>query len=218
MPASPSTLPVASPPGRSLRRDAAQNRVRLLKAAEEVFAKSGLSASVDEVARVAGVGMGTLYRRFPTKDALIRELVVDLTKQILGIARQAQEVPDGAGLESFLFATADLMATNRGCLARLWDSRDADDVKDECRAVIAGLLADAKAHDRFRPEAEIGDIDLLFWSLRGVLRATQGLSTSGSRRHIAVMIAGWRPSPDPLPEPPLSPEQTERIRRGSPST
>ncbi|MDQ1718021.1 MAG: hypothetical protein QOE89_1974, partial [Pseudonocardiales bacterium] len=64
--------PIAARP---LRRDAAENRERLLDAAIQVFAEHGLDAGVDEVARVAGVGTGTLYRRFPTKQALIDELV-----------------------------------------------------------------------------------------------------------------------------------------------
>jgi AcrR family transcriptional regulator len=72
-----------------LRRDAARNRKRLLEAAAEVFAEQGLQASVDDVARVAGVGMGTLYRRFPTKDALIDELVRELLTEDLQDAREA---------------------------------------------------------------------------------------------------------------------------------
>ena len=76
-------------PTKTLRRDAAQNRQRLLDAAEQVFAERGLEASVDEVARVAGVGMGTLYRRFPTKEALIAELVRELLEDVLLLARSS---------------------------------------------------------------------------------------------------------------------------------
>ena len=89
----------AEPAGRPLRRDAEQNRQRLLDAAADVFAEHGLDASVEEIARTAGVGMGTLYRRFPTKDALISALVHDALTTMLKLAREGTERADGTGLE-----------------------------------------------------------------------------------------------------------------------
>src|ERR1700748_562262 len=106
---------------RPLRRDAEQNRQRLLDAAADVFAEHGLEASVEEIARAAGVGMGTLYRRFPTKDALISALVHDVLRTILKIAQEATERPDGTGLESFLAGQSAYQAAHRGCLPRLWN-------------------------------------------------------------------------------------------------
>ena len=107
---------------RPLRKDAAENRERLLQAAAQVFAEQGLEASVEEVARVAGVGMGTLYRRFPTKEALIAELVAQLQQEFIDDARRAMQVPDGFGLETFLHDAARRQASHRGCLPRLWNS------------------------------------------------------------------------------------------------
>ena len=86
---------------RPLRRDAELNRQRLLDAAADVFAEHGLEASVEEIARTAGVGMGTLYRRFPTKDALISALVQDVLSTMLAIAEEGTERPDGTGLGVF---------------------------------------------------------------------------------------------------------------------
>ena len=74
---------------RPLRRDAAENRRRLLDAATEVFSAHGLDGSVEEVARVAGVGMGTLYRRFPTKQDLIDTLVGDMRRELAALAQAA---------------------------------------------------------------------------------------------------------------------------------
>src|SRR5271156_373221 len=87
---------------RPLRQDAARNRDRLLAAAAEVFDAQGLDASVTDIARVAGVGIGTLYRRFPTKEALIDALVHDVLDATIQMARDASVAADGTGLEQFL--------------------------------------------------------------------------------------------------------------------
>src|ERR1039458_10622740 len=91
---------------RPLRSDAAKNRERLLTAAGQVFEEKGLEASVADVARVAGVGMGTLYRRFPSKEALIDALVSEVLEATIAMAREAAAWPDGSGLEHFLEASS----------------------------------------------------------------------------------------------------------------
>ena len=85
-----------------MRSDAQKNRERLLVAAGQVFEEKGLEASVADVARVAGVGMGTLYRRFPSKEALIEALVSEVLEATIAMAREAAARPDGTGLEHFL--------------------------------------------------------------------------------------------------------------------
>ena len=129
---------------RPLRRDAAENRSRLLAAASQVFDEQGLDAGVEEIARVAGVGMGTLYRRFPTKDALIDALVTDLLDAMIELAREAALRPDGLGLEYFLEGASDYQARNPGCLPRLWRGPDNGLVKI-ARGLISELLEDANA-------------------------------------------------------------------------
>jgi len=129
---------------RPLRRDAEQNRQRLLDAAADVFAEHGLEASVEEIARTAGVGMGTLYRRFPTKDALISALVQDVLTTMLGIAKEGTERPDGTGLEYFLEAASAYQAAHRGCLQRLWNAGTGHELVQEVRRLIDAMLADAK--------------------------------------------------------------------------
>src|SRR4051794_25874974 len=106
---------------RPLRRDAAANRERLLRAAGLVFADQGIEASVDDIARVAGVGMGTFYRRFPTKAALIAALVQDMLESLQGLAEQAATRSDGRGLEHYLEQASAYQAAHRGCLPRLWN-------------------------------------------------------------------------------------------------
>src|ERR1700712_5816545 len=140
--------------GRPLRRDAAQHRQRLPRAAPPVFAERGLEAGVDEVARVAGVGMGTLYRRFPTKQALIDELIGDLRQQLLELARAAGGGHSGGtGLEELLIAVGRLQADQPGCLQRLWNSSGAQlQAMAEFRQLVAELLREAQRHGRIRAE------------------------------------------------------------------
>jgi len=79
---------------RPLRRDAERNRQRILLAAAEVFTQRGLEATLDDVARQAGVGVGTVYRRFPDKESLVAELFADRIDAMVAVAEQALAAPD----------------------------------------------------------------------------------------------------------------------------
>jgi len=198
---------------RKLRCDASANRVRLLDAARTVFAERGLDAGVEEIAQVAGVGIGTLYRRFPTKDALITELVQVLLRHVLELAHEAEQVPGGRGLEQFVYGMGEAQTAHRGCLARLWtDDSSTKTVRAECRASIAVLVADAKAHDVIRSDATATDVDLLLWSVRGIIEATGDVSSTAWRRLAAIALAGLSPSTEPLREAPVAEALVTRAR------
>jgi AcrR family transcriptional regulator len=196
---------------RPLRRDAAANRQRLLDAAAQVFAAHGLEASVEEIARVAGVGMGTLYRRFPTKDALIAELVRDVIDRMQSLAEEAAAHTDGTGLESFLAASSAYQAQHRGCLPRLWATDTDQESVERVRRSIAGLLQDAKAHGRVRRDVTPTDLTVLMWSVRGVIETTRDVAPDAWRRHLDILIAGLRPASEPLLHRPLSRTQVDAI-------
>src|SRR3954471_4967502 len=98
-----------------LRRDAERNRQRIIEAARGVFAERGLAATLDDVAAAAGVGVGTVYRRFPNKDELVEALFVDRIDQMVELAKQAAEIDDPwEALETFLTRAAELNALDRG--------------------------------------------------------------------------------------------------------
>ena len=102
-------------PTRPLRRDAARNRQRILKAASEVFTELGLEVSLDEVARHAGVGVGTVYRRFGTKEDLVAALFVDRVEKVATLAERAIEEPDPwSGLVGFMEQAAGMLADDLG--------------------------------------------------------------------------------------------------------
>ena len=202
------SAPVA---GRPLRRDAEQNRQRLLDAAADVLAEHGLDASVDEVARAAGVGMGTLYRRFPTKDALISALVHDVLNTMLTLAREGAERADGTGLEFFLTAASAYQAAHRGCLPRLWSAGTEHDLVQQIRTVIDALLTEAKRHGRVRADITNADVTIALWAVRGIVETTGGRAPEAWQRHLDVYIAGLRPAADPLPDRVVSRERLDEL-------
>ncbi|MCU1658502.1 MAG: HTH-type transcriptional regulator [Pseudonocardiales bacterium] len=185
---------------RPLRRDAAQNRERLLTAASQVFAERGLDAGVEEVARAAGVGMGTLYRRFPSKQALIDELVGLMLQDFLDIARTASARTDGTGLENLLVHTGQLQAAHPGCLRRLWAQSDAGrEAIEHFRGHIPILLRSAQEHGRIRPDVTTSDILMMLWSISAIIDTTTAAAPNAWRRHVELVIAGLRPvTPDHL--------------------
>lgn len=196
---------------RPLRRDAAQNREQLLDAAAQVFAARGLDASVEEIARVAGVGIGTLYRRFPTKEALIAALVQDVVERMSRLAVDAAGQPDGRGLEHFLETSSADQAEHRGCLPRLWNTDTEHESIQRIRRQIAALLDDAKRHQRVRCDVTSTDLTMIMWSIRGVIETTCNVAPDAWRRHLDILIAGLRPADEPLANRPISRAQIDKI-------
>jgi AcrR family transcriptional regulator len=194
---------------RPLRRDAARNRDRLLAAASRVFSEQGLDASVADVSRAAGVGMGTLYRRFSTKDALIDALVQDVLEAIIEMARRALDEPDGTGLELFLVESSAYQAEHRGCLPRLWSTEHG--LIHTARKLISRLLKEAKLHGRVRDDLSNTDLTVILWSIRGILETTGQLAPNAWQRHLELLIAGMRPTGQKLLHHPLSQPQIDRI-------
>src|ERR1044071_6896685 len=101
--------------GRPLRPDGARNRARVLDAARPAFAEAGLDVGVEEIARRAGVGKGTLYRRFPTKEALVRAIFEDILEELERIVSTAESEPDAwKAFVTYLSTTARMQASNQG--------------------------------------------------------------------------------------------------------
>ena len=104
-------------PLRPLRADAARNRARILDAARTAFAEAGLDVGVEEIARRAGVGKGTLYRRFPTKEALVRAIFEDLLDDLEEVVEDVASEPDPVvAFSRFIDVSARRQATNQGFL------------------------------------------------------------------------------------------------------
>ncbi|WP_052441106.1 TetR/AcrR family transcriptional regulator [Streptacidiphilus anmyonensis] len=210
--------------GKGLRRDAAENRARLLRAAWEAFAEQGPDAGVEEIARRAGVGMGTLYRRFPTKDALINELSEVIFESILEHARMsaalgADRAPgQPSGLEESLFHMGEVMAGHHGCLSRLWQASpppDQDERRTELWQLMDRMLDQAKASGDVRPEVTLTDVYLSVIALRSLVDDTAGQAPDLWRRYLEVVLAGFRPAPGARPLA-YQPADDSLVRHGLP--
>lgn len=182
---------------RPLRRDAAENRVRVLTAAAEVFDEHGLGAGLDDVARRAGVGVGTVYRRFSTREALLEALLVDLLATYATEAERALALLDGEGLASYLRTVGEVQATSRGCALRLWSASAAPAVeahRAQLREQMRQLLDQAVQHGACRDDVTVSDLVGILIGARGVREASARSADLDWRRHLELCLAGLRPS------------------------
>lgn len=197
----------------ALRSDAARNLAKILDAARSSFYEEGLDVGVEAIAQRAGVGVGTLYRRFPTKDSLIDAVVDELLHRVLDVANQtlATEPPE-AGLARFLEGVGLLQAEHAGCLARLWSTTPQAAVRAEIEVVVRKLLQRAQRAGTVRKDLVYEDITVVYWSLRGVIEATHPVAPDAWRRHLDVLLAGLAPARAKLAHPPLAPEMAAALR------
>ncbi len=181
---------------RKPRADAVRNRVRLLETAKAAFAEKGSGASLDEIARTAGVGAGTLYRHFPTRDALVAAVYRNETEQLVAAAdRLAKTHSPVTALREWLLLFVDYIATKHG-MSEVLNSivGGASDLYSastaQVKQAIAKLVDRAVASGDIR--LELDSVDLLR-ALAGV--ANIGLGPDGERaakRLVDILIAGVR--------------------------
>ncbi len=177
---------------RPLRADARRNREQILQSARAVFAESGADAQIDDVARHAGVGVGTVYRHFPTKQALLTELVRQTFRLFTEWAREALEA-DGepfAQIEGLLRRIAETAAGDAGVqyalASRAGQARTGAPAElDELIAVIAELIERARRAETIRPGIEATDIAMLICGVVSVMGPRPGF---GWRRHLDLVI------------------------------
>ena len=132
-----------------MRRDAAINRERLVRAAEEVFAERGPTATLEDVAKAAEVGPATLYRRFANKDALVQEVLTGFFQRLIDVAEAAVREPPDVGLEVFLRTVGVELAEKGGLSAPGWGETRA---RAACRAPARTLDPATEA----RPTGGVG--------------------------------------------------------------
>lgn len=178
-----------------LRADARRNRARLLEAADRILADKGPAASTDEIAKAAGVGIGTLFRHFPTKEALIEGVLAARMRRMTDEATRLATA--AGGLETFLRHAVE-QAEVKNALAGLLTSAGVDvtaavdGVRDELMAALGALLGNAQATGAVRRELRVRDLVGL---LAGASRAVEyaGADPSARERILAVILDGLRP-------------------------
>ncbi len=150
---------------RPMRADARRNYERLLAVARTAFAEHGADASLDDIARRAGVGPGTLYRHFPTRQALLEAVYRDGVEEICGRAYELLDaMPPGEALAAWLRALADYVATKRGLAMALVASlgEDGSELFASCKQAMvaagAAVLDAAKEAGAVRPDTDLKDV------------------------------------------------------------
>jgi AcrR family transcriptional regulator len=193
---------------RPLRRDAERNRQRILAAAAEVFSERGLDATLDEVARAAGVGVGTVYRRFPDKESLVQELFRDRIDGLVTVADQASAAADPwQGLVSYLEFAVSAMAADLGLRQMMTFATYGRDqvcyARERMRPVISRLVERAQASGDLRQDIEPTDVKLIAFMLASVAEYAATVRPDIWRRYLALLLDGLRPSRETVTELPV---------------
>ncbi|CAN5265510.1 TetR/AcrR family transcriptional regulator [soil metagenome] len=196
---------------RKLRKDAAENLDRLLDVATAVFAEEGFDTSIEVIARRADVGLGTIYRRFASKAALIDELARRLLASAVEIGERHVDDAGGEGLVAYFWEIGALLASQHGIVAKMWKVPGGEELIARSRAAQGSLLANAQRHGIVRAELVAEDVAVLCWSISGVLDVTRGLQPAPWRRHLELCVAGLRPSSWALREKSLAPDEMDAI-------
>jgi AcrR family transcriptional regulator len=180
-----------------MRADARRNRARLLAVAEEVFATRGVDASTEDIARAAGVGIGTLFRHFPTKEALLEAVFVDRLRRLADQADQLTAAADPGQAFFDFFSDVIEQARSKSAIGDALADAGVDldhtaaDVKHALRAALDRLLTRAQQAGSVRADVTIAELLAL---LLGASRAVQHMG--GDRvqkdRIVQVILDGLR--------------------------
>ncbi len=179
---------------RPLRADARRNRERVLTAARAAFAEHGREAQMDDVARRAGVGVGTVYRHFPTKEALVEALALDLFEGLVRGARAALEIDDPwEAFTQALWAGGSLLSSDRAFteIAAQTEMPISPELQTELNAVFTELVRRAKASGHLRDDVLLDDIPMLMCGI-GAATAKPHQCPDAWRRHLSLVIDGLR--------------------------
>ena len=214
-----------SPGEQTLRRDAERNRRRIIEAARELCATRGLEATLNEVAHHANLGVGTVYRRFPTKEALFEAIFEDGVDQLVALAETALEAENSwEGFSWFVQQMTDLTATDRGlrevAFSRACCGGRVDAGRTRLEPVVTKLVERAQRDSYLRPEIRSTDVPLLGLMAGAVSEYSDGLSADLWRRYVAILLQGMRCQPglDRLPVDALTSDELQAAMYAWPPT
>lgn len=208
---SPATSARSAARPAAARRDAVRNYHRILEAAREVFGESGADASMEEIASRAGVGVGTVYRRFASKDALIDELLRLVLAEVLSATELALARTDGHGLEDLLRAFGRHFADHARYASLLLQRPTDEAASRRIRAALEELTARAVAAGTVNPDVTVGDVMALIWAMRGLVQAADEIAPQAWQRFLDIQLAGLRASGPLSSTPPISSRQLSRL-------
>jgi AcrR family transcriptional regulator len=213
------------PGARPLRRDAELNRQRIMTAAREVFAERGLDVTLDEIAHHAGLGVGTVYRRFPNREALIDALFEETFQQIIELTEEVAAGPDPwEGFVRWMSELVALQAKDRGLRDVLLSSGYGRDrvaqLRDRLSPLLEQLVDRAQQEGPLRADLRASDVAVLQLMIASAAEFTRDAADSDVwRRYLTIMIDGLcvrRDQPSLLPVGVLGDEEVEAAMRGWP--
>jgi len=195
------------------RRDAQERRDKLLAAAQREFAAHGVDASLEKIARDAGVAIGTLYRHFPTRLDLLMAAFKPRLQEFLDGAAKALEMDDPwEGFVCYLENLFGVQAGDRGfndfLSRRFPGNADTERIHDQMCRQIEDVLTRAQEAGEARPDITQADIVNLIWSNGRMIDATSTTAPNAWRRHLFLMLDAYRAKrAHPIPEPPMTEKQ-----------
>ncbi|KUN81074.1 TetR family transcriptional regulator [Streptomyces bungoensis] len=205
-------------PAKPLRRDAQRNRDAIVAAARTAFSEQGLGASLEGVAREAGVAIGTLYRHFPTRLALVEALFNVKYTELLIAAEEAAAMDDAwEGFCCYMEKLCQLQACDRAfndlVSARLPLHAAGREMHDRAQEICSQIMRNAQEQGTLRDDVTPQDIAFVTWSQAGIIQATRTIAPRAWRRHLYLMLDAFRTQgAHELPEPPLTSEQAHQTR------
>ncbi len=206
-----------------LRADAQRNREQIIQAARAEFLRVGMDVPMEEVARAAGVGIATLYRRFPDRSELIKAVSLDNMRRVVALARRLeQDEPDPAtALRALLRSVNDvylsivMTAVSAHAREALKDTPEIDEQRLEVLTVLSRLLRRAQDQGAIRPDIGAGDLILVLAATSRLMPITDDdLGGTVFERLFALTMDAFRPAPaSPLPGRPVEYSDVEHLRQ-----
>jgi len=204
---------------RPLRADAVRNRKRVLDAAEALMATGGGKVQIEEVAQLAGVGVGTVCRHFPTKDALMQAVLTGLYETMLDDARTSLVDPDPSlAFDTFMRRMAEQLAHYRVLAEEMATKIDLPDAaiptRDALHAAITELVGRAQAAGAVRADIGPADMALLFAGIAQAASFAGDIEPTLRDRYLTIVLDGLRPlHPSVLPGRPLGFDELMQLKQ-----
>jgi AcrR family transcriptional regulator len=206
-------------PDKPLRADAQRNRQRILDAARELFAQRGLGVTLNEIAHHAGVGVGTVYRRFPDKEQLVDSLFEQRLDDLADLMEAAVQDPDPwHGLCRFMTRALELQASDRAFKEIALGSEDTAQRGAQMRArmlpMATKLVRRAQEAGQLRTDLAPQDLPIMQLVLGTVIDTARDIEPELWRRYLELFLQGIRADPGPpppMPVPSLTPDQVADV-------
>jgi AcrR family transcriptional regulator len=192
---------------RPLRKDAERNRRRILEAAADLFTRRGLGVTLNDIAHHADVGVGTVYRRFPSKELLIDALFEDRFSDLIALAEEGLADPDPwGGFVGFLERALELQARDKALKQLMLGTPEGcariDSARERIVPLVEALVARAREAGELAPDIEAEDFPFIQWMLGAVVDYGGDVKPDLWRRYLELLLRAMRT--DPTKAEPLS--------------